>query len=233
MKRIRTSFFEFFDTLVHSSLKEKVNTYIKENVWIIPVIYIVGTGILLLRNKIYGLPFYPITLVQLAVIVVYLLVFLFMYSIIESLITNIAISIKKSIKKELKEILNIILYLIIMGIIMVIGYYMLFVVCGNNSDIKKILLTYYIIYPIIVVLFNNDDVISYFVTILVYTTLILSIPISMGGFKGQNVVFHDNTTNTENEYIYYGNYDGLYQFRKEKDIYLIPIENGYLIIKNQ
>ena len=233
MKRIKTSFFDFFDILVHSSLKDKVNTYIKDNVWIIPVIYIVGTGILLLRNKIYGLPFYPITLVQLAVIVVYLLVFLFMYSIIESLITNIVISIKKLIKKESKEILNIILYLIVLGIIMVIGYYILFVVCGNNSDIKKLLLTYYIIYPIVVVLFNNDDVISYFVTIFVYTTLIFSIPISMGGFKGQSVLFHDIATNVEGEYIYYGNYDGLYQFRKDKDIYLIPIENGYLIIKNQ
>ena len=148
MKRIKTSFFDFFDILVHSSLKDKVNTYIKDNVWIIPVIYIVGTGILLLRNKIYGLPFYPITLVQLAVIVVYLLVFLFMYSIIESLITNIVISIKKLIKKESKEILNIILYLIVLGIIMVIGYYILFVVCGNNSDIKKniIDLLYYLSY---------------------------------------------------------------------------------------
>lgn len=233
MKRIKTSFFDFFDILVHSSLKDKVNTYIKDNVWIIPVIYIVGTGILLLRNKIYGLPFYPITLVQLAIIVVYLLGFLFLYSIIEGIVINIVSSIKNLMKKEIKEILSIILYLTVWGILIVLGYYLIQFISGGNPDIKKILLTYYIIYPIFVILFNKNDVISNLVTIFVYTTLIFFIPISIGGFKGQRVIFHDNTTNVEDEYIYYGNYDGLYQFRKENDIYLIPIENGYLIIKNQ
>ena len=53
---------------------------------------------------------------------------------------------------------------------------------------------------------------------------------NIGGLKGHEVIYNDYKTNKKCEYIYYGNYDNLYQFvTKDKNkVLLIPIDSGYI-----
>lgn len=75
MKKIENSFYEYFNTIIHTKIFEKLNLFIKNNVWIVPIIYFIGTIALIIRDKEYGLPFSPISLIQFAVIVVYVAFF--------------------------------------------------------------------------------------------------------------------------------------------------------------
>ena len=85
------------------------------------------------------------------------------------------------------------------------------------------------LFPIIMMIIDSGYKIINLMTIILYITLILEIPISFGGLKGQEVTYHDMESSTDKKYIYYGNYDGLYQFSDNDNIYLIPIDNGYIM----
>ena len=75
---------------------------------------------------------------------------------------------------------------------------------------------------------KNNDVIAKISRIILYSTLILNVPISLGGFCGQEVFFYNNDTQETEKYIYYGNYNDLYQFKRDNKIYLFPLDNGYI-----
>ena len=213
MKKVENSFYENFNKIVHNKTYKRLNLFIKNNVWIVPLIYFVGTIALIIRNKIYELPFFPISLIQFAVIVVYVSVFLFMYSFVEYNSINVMVS----IKKEKINILEIVMQLIF-------HIFLLFIICSILLCIG-----YYIFVPTFIIMLDNKYKIYNVAIVILYITLILEVPISLGGFKGQNVLYHDIETNTESQYIYYGNYDGLYQFSNSDNIYLIPLDNGYII----
>ena len=182
---------------------EKIKQFIKNNLWITPLIYIIGIITLLLRNKMFGLPFNAISFIQFSVIVVYLIIFLFMYSFIEfNFIALFELIHKKANYKFIK----------------VIGHIAI-----------KLSLIYFIFLPIILCFAYSEKIkITNIVIIIVFMTLIMEIPLSLGGFKGENVIYHNFNTNKKQNYTYYGNYDGLYHFVSENKVILIPIDSGYI-----
>lgn len=229
MKKIENSFYEDFNTLVNNKIFKKINVFIKTNVWLVPLIYFVGTIALIIRNKAYGLPFSPISLIQFAVIVVYVGAFLIMYTFIEYSTIQLIELLKKILKKEKNVILKFIVQLISYIIFVIIIFYVLWFIIGNIERALLLCMIYYIFFPIIMMITDSGYKILNLMTIILYITLILEIPISFGGFKGQEVIYHDMESSTDKKYIYYGNYDGLYQFSDNDNIYLIPIDNGYIM----
>ena len=70
-------------------------------------------------------------------------------------------------------------------------------------------------------------------TIICFTVIILEVPMSIGGLKGQEVVYYNFDTKEKNKYIYYGNYEGLYQFVSDNKVILLPIDSGYIEYNNK
>lgn len=205
----------------------KINELIKNNVIIIPLIYIVGTIALLIRNKIYGLPFSNITLLQFAVIVVYFFTFLGLYAVAESNMIEACKIVKNTNKKKLACIYkNIIYHLIYFSIAMLI----LIILTNSYKESVIISFSYLVFWPIFVIIVNNkNNFLSEIITVIYLLTIIVNIPMSIGGFKGQEVTYYNYQTEEKNEYTYYGNYDGLYQFVNDDRVILIPIESGYIV----
>ena len=229
MKKIENSFYEYFNTIIHTKIFEKLNLFIKNNVWIVPIIYFIGTIALIIRDKEYGLPFSPISLIQFAVIVVYVGIFLIMYTCIEYSNIQLIEFFKRIVKKKKNIIFQMIVQIIVHIVVMLIILSIFLFILGNMERTLLICISYYIVFPIIIMLIDSKYKSSNLIIIIFYITLILEIPISLGGFKGQEVLYHNISDNTENEYVYYGNYDGLYQFSDNDNIYLIPIDSGYII----
>ncbi|MFG6318440.1 MAG: hypothetical protein K1W33_01030 [Clostridia bacterium] len=231
MKTTEKSFYEELNRIIHSNISNEFNAFVKNNAWVIPLIYFVGTIALIIRNKKYGLPFYPISIIQFAVIVVYISVFLIIYAFIEYNIISLIESIKKIPKEKKKGIIELLSCLFLYIVLLGITSYILYFITGETGKTVLLCFVYYFFLPIAMVTINSKYRISNIIIVLLYIMLILEVPISIGGFKGQNVLYHDIETNTNKEYIYYGNYEGLYQFSDDENIYLIPIDNGYIIYK--
>lgn len=231
MKKIQNSFYINWEQFLEDRKYEKINKFIKGNAWIIPAIYIIGTIILLFRNKIYGLPFASISIIQLSVLVVYLILFVSMFAIFEYNIIAFIETIKNN--QEKNKGIKIIGTLIWHIVLIIIASIILVVIMGESRQLFFLLIFYYILYPIFTIIINKSDMITNFFAIVIYITLILQVPISMGGFKGQDVTYHSIDDNTNIEYTYFGNYEGLYQFiDKDKNIYLIPMDNGFITYKS-
>ncbi len=231
MKKIQNSFYNNCEHFFENRKYEKINKFLKENVWIIPIIYIIGTIILLFRNKIYGLPFAPISVIQFSLLVVYLILFVVAFAFLEYNIIAF-VEILRSNQKENKKF-KIIGTLVWHIALLMITSIILIIIIGNNRKFVVLLLFYYILYPIFSAIINNNGILADFITISLYVTLILEIPISIGGFKGQDVIYQSIDDCINYEYTYFGNYEGLYQFvDKDKNICLIPMDNGFITYKN-
>lgn len=229
MKKTENSFYKEISEFLKNDKINDINNYIKKNLWITPLIYIIGTIALLIRNKRYGLQFTTISLLQFALIVVYLIGFLKVYSLIEYNFIKLFEVWKKKEKHKIKmTIKHLFFYSIYFGFIFCI----MFLLTDNYKIALKLCISYYLFYPIFIVHLSNPDKISNIIIIIFFITLIMEIPISLGGFKGKDVIFHDYNTNKEEKYIYYGNYDDLYQFTTGNKVILIPIDNGYIEYTN-
>jgi len=183
-----------------------------KNILIIPGIYILGTIILIIRNKFLGFPFYTLDFVRLTLLVVYFIISYLTYLIIEYVLLN---------GKRNR-------YLIIFLFIIPITY-----ICVFELDIIMSLFSF-LLYPIVMYFLYKKEkkpLLNEILVIFFYMTILLGIPISMGGFKGKTVYFYDDALNTKTEYIFYGIENGMYQFADKNNIYLIPIDKGYIEYK--
>ena len=103
-----------------------------------------------------------------------------------------------------------------------------------EEEVINILLSYFILLPIsFSLLFINSKIplLNYTIIIVSYMTIVLHIPISLGGFEGQEVVFYNEMQKTDEKYTFYGIMDGMYQLTDDNNVYLIPIDKGYLKYK--
>lgn len=219
--------YHFFRFLNKENIK-KVNNFIKNNLWLTPLIYIVGTITLLIRNERYGLQFAPISLLQFALILVYLVTFLGLYYLIMINIYNFVNLIKG---EQGHKILGSCLHTIIYVFLLYIVFYILFLLTDDLSTVLKILAFLFILWPISNVLLIKQNILTDIITVICFTAIIIEIPMSMGGLKGQEVIYHSFDTMRENKYVYYGNYEGLYQFVSNEKVFLIPIDSGYIEYK--
>lgn len=216
-------FLNLYDKLkrkINTSTYQDINEFVKNNFLLITAIYVIGTIILLIRNKSIGLLFEPISFLQFAIIVTYYIIFLLMYFLISFVLKEIKSSFTFS-KQTFFDILSLLLILLLyLGLL-----YLIF------DDVKTSIsctLGFYLILPGVFMILNNDDVIAKINRIILYSTILLNVPISLGGFCGQEVFFYNNDTQETEKYIYYGNYNELYQFERDNKIYLFPLDNGYI-----
>ena len=121
------------------------------------------------------------------------------------------------------------LFLICIGSSLLVLFIVFTILLGDYALAFIIVSFIYIGYLIYTVVLNNDIGFSLFITLLVLFLLLLFIPIQFGGLKGQKVMFNEYDNNICFLYTYYGNYDGLYEFKSNDDILLIPIEKGYIL----
>ena len=232
MKKIEKTFLHDVLNFVKKYDNDNINKFIKNTGWIIPFVYIIGTFILLIRNKIYNLPFSPISLIQFSLIVLYTVIFVLGFGAIEYTFVRFIQN------KEINKALKFIEFIICLMIEILFIAFILSILIDNAHSITRVIIIYYVIYPIVYSILSNTKkktkkIITIIFTIVFYMTLILIVPTQMGGLKYQNVVFHDTTKDITKDYKYFGNYDGLYQFMDDnRNIYLIPFENGYIEYNN-
>ena len=213
---------------LYDKLKKKINTstywdineFVKNNFLLIPAVYVIGTIILLIRNKSIGLLFEPISFLQFAIIVTYYIIFLLMYFLISFILKEIKSGLTFS-TQTFFDILSLLLILFLYS-----GF--LFLIFDDINTSISCTLIYYLLLPMCFMFFKNNDVFAKFSRIILYSILILNVPISLGGFCGQEVFFYNNYTQETEKYIYYGNYNDLYQFKRDNKIYLFPLDNGYI-----
>lgn len=196
---------------------------IKDNIWLTPVIYIIGTLVVLLRNKMFGLQFTNISLLHLAVISVYVLFFIISYSLAEYIIYSF-----KTNNNVKSKLVCCIRFIFIYTLYLFIIIDLLSFLTDNIAIGISITFVYLILWPIIMKVYRKLVVASKIVTIIMFMILIMQIPLNMGGFKGQEVIFHSYSEYTSQKYMYYGTYDGLYQLTSHEKVFLIPIDSGYL-----
>lgn len=189
--------------------EKKISEDFIKNIIIIPFIYITGTIILFIRNKSLRFPFYTLDLVQLTLLVAYFAISYLTYLLIEYVLLNG----KKNI------------YLFIFLFLIPTIY-----ICLFELDIIIALISF-VVYPVLMYFIFQKEKKPLIIEILImifYTTIILGIPISMGGLKGNPVYFYNDISNIKTEYIFYGIENGIYQFADKNNIYLIPIDKGYI-----
>lgn len=203
MKKIENSFFIDVKKFYEGKTLKKINSTIKNNVWLIPLIYIIGILVILFRNYKYGLQFQPISLIQFSLMTFYLAISLATYSII--------------------KYYYIFLFQLLLSFVI-----------NDKIIILRDIIVYFIFMPFIASIFvQKISILSDFFIVLVFISIILDIPMSLGGLGGQKVIYHDYRTNTENTYMYYGNYEDVYQFINDGNtVLLIPKDNGYISYKN-
>lgn len=228
MKKLNNSFYAIAKKLKDSEVLVKINKLIKDNILLTPVIYIIGTIALLLRNKKYGLQFTNISLLQFAIMVAYIIFFLVIYSLIEYTYINLYELIRS---KENKKIIKSIGYILLLILFMLTTFIFMYLITNDVSASIAAIIIYYILWPIVTLIFNKRDNLNFIYTIVVFIYMIINIPMQLGGLKGQEVIYHEYNNGEKNEYTYYGNYEDLYQFTSEDRVFLIPIDSGYIEYK--
>lgn len=197
-----------------------------------PIIYVIGTIIICLRNSLIGLPFVTISIVQYAVLVFYVLIFLAPLILVESaekrtraqITSDLKFSAKfklywRGVGKIMLEfslvetiIFSLLFQDVILAVIVVIVTY--FVASRLPDFLGKEL----------------GHILKYTIQLCMCVVVIMLIPMSLGGMRSFRVTFCQLEPTEEAcvEYNYYGEYNGLYQFRDGDTIMLIPTDTGYL-----
>lgn len=194
---------------------------VKYSILVAPLIYILGTIMLIMRNSKIGFPFAPLSIIQFAVMVVYLIFLLLCYLAIDAMLATII-----NDRKKKNFFFDLLLLSILLGGILYLFSYLI----PSKSDLYGVFLAFFVIVPIFFYLFFRNEL--YFLklgaSILCFMIIIQHIPMSLGGLKEQKVIFYDEIKQEEVRYDFYGIVDGIYQFSDSKNIYLIPIDKGYI-----
>ena len=208
---------------------KSINEFIKDNVWIVPIMYIIGNICLLARNRLYNLPFGTLSITQLSVIFTYVVIIYCIFC----MTTSIIISIKKQFKRyKTNNNIKYIIFLIFISIIVYILLLILIYYFVQNFEISIIYsIMFFALLNVHEFCVKRYGILYDLIILFAFCIIIIEIPISRGGFKGQKVIFHDSSTNQEKEYTYYGTNENLYQFTDGENVYLIPTENGYIKYK--
>lgn len=227
MKKLDDSFAENIYKLISKINFEKISIFIKKNIWVTPFIYILGTIILLIRNKILGLQFAPLSIIQFTLIIVYIFLFFLAYSLVEYAILSFFDAIKKF------KIIAIFTSLLGIGVYCIFIYLGLYALTGKSSLSFGIVGSCFLFYPIIQILYNFDNVFLLIFNFLLFTLCLFNIPMRLGGLAGTKVTYYCYECNCPKKYIYYGNYEGMYQFieinnNNKNKVLLIPIDSGYI-----
>lgn len=195
-------------------------------------VYIVGTIILCMRNMAIGLPFTAISIVQYAIIVFYVFVFITPAIIIDRMEARLVkpqknCTFKQAIEAHWQQIGK-------MALQVGLAEVLLLSCLIQNIILASIVvaITYYLA-PALFNLMGKKigRLLKYSVQICMCMIMIMLIPMSVGGMRSYKVEFCPNDSIiAENckTYSYYGEFDGLYQFRDDKTVILMPTGAGFI-----
>lgn len=226
MKKLEDTFLFDSKRIIKNEKLINFKNYVKDNSLLIFVAYFVGVIGIFIRNYSVGLPFFSVSLIQAFIIFLYFLLFLTAYALLEYLYVKLYEEVKRKNKRNIiiysAYILLSIVTLCLILVFLLMNFFMSFFV----------VLYMYILYPLFVVYTEEGDkTIGRLISIIVFYYFIMLIPIQYGGLKEQKVMFI-NYASGENVcylYDYYGNSDGLYLFKKDNRVILVPMENGYIM----
>lgn len=224
---------EVFLDIVHSIVEientKKFNNVIKKSLWFTPLVYIISTLSLLYRNRIHNLPFVSISLVQATLIFIYFMFFICYYYLLRYTLKQIMDCMKGDGRNKKLQLLFLLLVMLLYYLLM---FFILYILIGNIWFSFTTVFGYYLVILFLpFIIKGGDENISELLTILLFISIILKIPLSLGGFMGEKVVYHEYLSSKEESYVYYGVYEGLYQFEKDNTIVLVPIDSGYIKYK--
>ena len=211
-----------FEKIIKQIKLSNINDLIKENFLLIPLIYVIESIVLLIRNIIFKIPYKFIPVLDFVIIFIYMIFFIIIYRIIEALYKDF---IKEIHEKNFFKLIGIIMCILV---ILFSIFILLIYIMQNYKDTLTCMFCYFVMLPLMSITIKNKREVA---NIIFCATIVLMIPISRGGLGGDKVIFNKfNTNNYEKreEYIYYGNNEGLYQLVKEGKVFLIPIDSGYI-----
>lgn len=211
-----------FEEIIKQIKLSNINDLIKENFLLIPLIYVIESIVLLIRNIIFKIPYKFIPVLDFVIIFIYMIFFIIIYRIIEALYKDF---IKEIHEKNFFKLIGIIMSILV---ILFSIFILLIYIMQNYKDTLTCMFCYFVMLPLMSITIKNKREVA---NIIFCATIVLMIPISRGGLGGDKVIFNKfNTNNYEKreEYIYYGNNEGLYQLVKDGKVFLIPIDSGYI-----
>lgn len=211
-----------FEKIIKQIKLSNINDLIKENFLLIPLIYVIESIVLLIRNIIFKIPYKFIPVLDFVIIFIYMIFFIIIYRIIEALYKDF---IKEIHEKNFFKLIGIIMSILV---ILFSIFILLIYIMQNYKDTLTCMFCYFVMLPLMSITIKNKREVA---NIIFCATIVLMIPISRGGLAGDKVIFNKfNTNNYEKreEYIYYGNNEGLYQLVKDGKVFLIPIDSGYI-----
>lgn len=228
-------------------IKEKItysSDFIK-NYYLIIIVgsYVLGTISLLVRNKIYSIPFQILSIQQYILLIIYWIMIC-----ISQAFINIPFVIVKVIRDKKFEINGNVKKVVIISC--VLGYILInlfnIFVLSYIVDIQDkffwiiIYIPLYVLFPIFRYCIVNCKIIRNVLDCIamVYSiSIIFFITINLGGYKALNVrlvTYDDFEINSNmykdcsNEYEYFGIENGLYILKQRNKVFLIPIDSGYI-----
>ena len=211
-----------FEAIIKQIKLSNINDLIKENFLLIPLIYVIESIVLLIRNIIFKIPYKFIPVLDFVIIFIYMIFFIIIYRIIEALYKDF---IKEIHEKNFFKLIGIIMCILV---ILFSIFILLIYIIQNYKETLTCMFCYFVMLPLMSITIKNKREV---VNIIFCATIVLMIPISIGGLGGDKVIFNKFKTNDyekREEYIYYGNNEGLYQLVKDGKVFLIPIDSGYI-----
>lgn len=211
-----------FEKIIKQIKLSNINDLIKENFLLIPLIYVIESIVLLIRNIIFKIPYKFIPVLDFVIIFIYMIFFIIIYRIIEALYKDF---IKEIHEKNFFKLIGIIMSILV---ILFSIFILLIYIMQNYKDTLTCMFCYFVMLPLMSITIKNKREVA---NIIFCETIVLMIPISRGGLAGDKVIFNKFNTNDyekREEYIYYGNNEGLYQLVKDGKVFLIPIDSGYI-----
>lgn len=211
-----------FEKIIKQIKLSNINDLIKENFLLIPLIYVIESIVLLIRNIIFKIPYKFIPVLDFVIIFIYMIFFIIIYRIIEALYKDF---IKEIHEKNFFKLIGIIMSILV---ILFSIFILLIYIMQNYKDTLTCMFCYFVMLPLMSITIKNKREVA---NIIFCATIVLMIPISRGGLAGDKVIFNKFNTNDyekREEYIYYGNNEGLYQLVKDGKVFLIPIDSGYI-----
>lgn len=192
------------------------------------LIYAIGTVILAMRNLAAGFPFTALSVIQYAAILFYAALM-----VAPLIVVNVAQQGIYEKRSHLRFFDKLKLTFQLLGweyLIITFAAILLWTVFLGNPILAALcVLPAYIIVPVLGIFRGSF---SWFIKIVTYAAAawitIFQVPISAGGLKAFPVTFCSFSTEECQTYTFFGEANGLYQFRDGDDVLLLPADSGYL-----
>lgn len=224
---------EFHEKWNKSNIKSFRNVINKNNLLIIILFYIIGIIITLIRNRKEGIPYFFDNFIQYSIIATYFIIGLIIcfgdYKLIEFILN---IKIEKNYKNQIMKIFFVLVIQIIISIICGMMLKFLFINVTYLIAVFSVIL--FITAPILLVrLIKKEDrfILILFTNIIIVISIVLNIPIIMGGVKPINVIYKENASGDTYQLKYYGISNGIYIFKNGDVVFLRPIDSGSIQYK--